>query len=295
MSWFKKLFSKSKKNIKMVMIGLDNAGKTSILNYLKSGEMTQTIPTIGVNYESVKFKNLLFNCYDIGGQVAFRQFWGEAVQDCNALLFVMDSADRQRIEEVKKEFTSIVNEFLPPKVPILILSNKIDIEGHMTEAEIANTFNMPELEKRTWHIQETSVITGYGLVEAFIWLYQQLTGKKLTIPFSFAELIIFDLNGIPILSKSKVLKDSILISGFLSAINTFLKDLINKKLNAIIVEDYKFIFLHREKFIATIVIKINESETIAQKTLQELCNLIEGKEFDEIEPIFNKFIMKHIR
>ncbi|MHA1231347.1 MAG: ADP-ribosylation factor family protein [Candidatus Helarchaeota archaeon] len=295
MSWFKKIFSKTKKNIKLVMIGLDNAGKTSILNYLKSGEMTQTIPTMGVNYESVKFKNLTFNCYDIGGQTAFRQFWGEAVQDCNALLFVVDSADRERIEESKKEIIQIIKEFLPPSVPILIIANKNDIEGHLTEAEIARIFEMPELKEKTWHVQETSVKTGYGLVEAFIWLYEQLTGKKLKIPFSFTELIIFDTNGIPLLNKSKVLKESTLISGFLSAINSFLKELIHKKLDAIIVEDYKFIFIHRKNFIATIIIKFNESESVVRKTLQELCNLIEWKDLDEIEQIFNKFIMEHIK
>ncbi|MHA1298865.1 MAG: ADP-ribosylation factor family protein [Candidatus Helarchaeota archaeon] len=290
MSWFKKLFSRSKKKVKLVMIGLDNAGKTTILNYLKVGSLTKTIPTIGVNYETFKFKNLNFNCYDLGGQVSFRQFWKEAAQDCNALIFVVDSTDKDRMEESKKELNEIISNDLPPKVPIIIFSNKIDLPDHVQYSEIAKIFNLPVLEKRNWHIQETSAVTGFGFIEGIVWLYQELTGEKIVLPFKFTDIIIFNKDGSVFLTMEQITKKSSSKSKFVSTLNTLIGEIIDKKLGSLVLQDHKFIFIHGENFITCIIINKNESETTAKDIILKFANKIDKMDHSDAKLAFERFL-----
>ncbi|MHA1798950.1 MAG: ADP-ribosylation factor family protein [Candidatus Helarchaeota archaeon] len=294
MSWLKKIFSRSKKDIKLVMIGLDNAGKTTILNYLKAGITTETIPTVGVNHETFKFKKLNFNCYDIGGQVSFREFWKEAAQDCNALIFVVDSSDKERLEEAKDELNEIISKHLGDKIPIMIFSNKIDLPNHATHSEIVKTFDLPILQERNWHIQETSAKTGDGFLEGFIWLYQELTGEKIQMKFVFSDLIIFDKDKKPILNTSQVKKFKSNFENFMTELKPLLNDIIEKKLESLVIKNYKYIFQHDDDFSYAIIMKSNESEHLAKKTLEELQVLIKSTSETEREAAFSKFIKERI-
>ena len=105
--WFDSLFQKK---VKALMLGLDNAGKTTILYNLKFNEIINTIPTIGFNVESVDYKNLNLTIWDIGGQSKLRKLWRHYYQNTNVLIFVIDSSDIDRIQEVKEELHHISNE-----------------------------------------------------------------------------------------------------------------------------------------------------------------------------------------
>ena len=96
--FFGKIFSRlwSKKELKIIIIGLDCSGKTTILNKLHLNEIKQTVPTIGFNMEVVQYKNLQFQVWDLGGQNSIRQYWEMYYPNTNAILYVVDSHDRQR-------------------------------------------------------------------------------------------------------------------------------------------------------------------------------------------------------
>ena len=92
-------FNGSGKPVGILMLGLDAAGKTTILYKMKYNETVNTIPTIGFNVETVKFKNVEFKCWDIGGQDKLRKLWCHYFDNQQGLIFVVDSNDRDRIDE----------------------------------------------------------------------------------------------------------------------------------------------------------------------------------------------------
>ena len=100
---FSKLFGKlfGKKDVRILMVGLDAAGKTTILYKLKLGEIVTTIPTIGFNVETVEYKNISFTVWDVGGQDKIRPLWRHYYQNTQGVIFVVDSNDRDRVGEVR--------------------------------------------------------------------------------------------------------------------------------------------------------------------------------------------------
>merc|ERR1712188_235269 len=109
---FSRLFSKliGKQEVRILMVGLDAAGKTTILYKLKLGEIVTTIPTIGFNVEIVEYKNISFTVWDVGGQDKIRRLWRYYYQGTNAIIFVVDSCDRDRMEEAREELAKMLNE-----------------------------------------------------------------------------------------------------------------------------------------------------------------------------------------
>merc|ERR1719355_237465 len=100
----------SKKEMRILMVGLDAAGKTTILYKLKLGEVVTTIPTIGFNVETVEYKNINFTVWDVGGQDKIRKLWRHYYQDTQGLIFVVDSSDRDRIEDAREELHKMLRE-----------------------------------------------------------------------------------------------------------------------------------------------------------------------------------------
>ena len=161
------------------MCGLDNAGKTSILNFLKKGEFEDTIATMGVNYESLNFGKLSLSIMDLGGQQIFRQFWPSYIERADILIFVVDSSDIVRLPLSREIFFQAIENFCTPNIPILILATKQDLGNVCSLAYLIQTFQLTTLFERTIHIQKTSAKTGYGIYEAFQWIHDQITETKI--------------------------------------------------------------------------------------------------------------------
>uniref|UniRef100_A0A8B9JLV2 ADP-ribosylation factor 5 n=1 Tax=Astyanax mexicanus TaxID=7994 RepID=A0A8B9JLV2_ASTMX len=111
-SVFSRLFGK--KQMRILMVGLDAAGKTTILYKLKLGEIVTTIPTIGFNVETVEYKNISFTVWDVGGQDKIRPLWRHYFQNTQGLIFVVDSNDRERAQEAAEELQKMVSKTHPP-------------------------------------------------------------------------------------------------------------------------------------------------------------------------------------
>ncbi|MCJ8733672.1 hypothetical protein PDJAM_G00226370 [Pangasius djambal] len=104
-SLFGRLFGK--KQMRILMVGLDAAGKTTILYKLKLGEIVTTIPTIGFNVETVEYRNICFTVWDVGGQDKIRPLWRHYFQNTQGLIFVVDSNDRERVAESADELSKM--------------------------------------------------------------------------------------------------------------------------------------------------------------------------------------------
>jgi len=173
---FRKLFDSffGVKEMKVVMLGLDAAGKTTILYKLHIGEVLSTVPTIGFNVEKVQYKNVQFTVWDVGGQEKLRPLWKHYFSTTDGLIYVVDSLDRERIRKATAEFQAIVNDPLMRNSIILVFANKQDMKGAMTPAEVCEALGLFSLCNRRWHIQGTCATKGEGLYEGLDWLASTL-------------------------------------------------------------------------------------------------------------------------
>jgi len=171
-SLFGRLFGK--KQMRILMVGLDAAGKTTILYKLKLGEIVTTIPTIGFNVETVEYKNICFTVWDVGGQDKIRPLWRHYFQNTQGLIFVVDSNDRERIGEARDELMRMLAEDELREAVLLIFANKQDLPNAMNAAEITDKLGLHSLRNRNWYIQATCATSGDGLYEGLDWLSNQL-------------------------------------------------------------------------------------------------------------------------
>ncbi|OLP91302.1 ADP-ribosylation factor [Symbiodinium microadriaticum] len=154
-----------KQEMRILMVGLDAAGKTTILYKLKLGEVVTTIPTIGFNVETVEYKNLSFTVWDVGGQDKIRPLWRHYYQGTNGLIYVVDSNDRDRIEDAREELNKMLNEDEMRDAVLLVFANKQDLPNAMTAAEVTEKLGLQNLRHRQWFIQSACATTGDGLYE----------------------------------------------------------------------------------------------------------------------------------
>lgn len=166
-----------KKPIRILMVGLDASGKTTILYKLKLGEVVTTIPTIGFNVETVEYKNLSFTVWDVGGQDKIRALWRHYFRNTHAVIFVVDASDRARINAVSRELQNILSEPELDKAVLLVMANKQDIIDAMSISELTEWLQLSKLRTRSWFIQATCAISGQGLYEGLDWLSTQLADK----------------------------------------------------------------------------------------------------------------------
>jgi len=173
---FSKLFDKlwGKKEMRILMVGLDAAGKTTILYKLKLGEIVTTIPTIGFNVETVEYKNIQFTVWDVGGQDKIRPLWRLYFQNTQGIIFVVDSNDRDRVVEAREELQRMLNEDELRDALLLVFANKQDLPNAMNAAEITDKLGLHSLRQRAWYIQSTCATAGDGLYEGLEWLSNSL-------------------------------------------------------------------------------------------------------------------------
>ncbi|KAF2325043.1 hypothetical protein GH714_022407 [Hevea brasiliensis] len=144
--------------MRILMVGLDAAGKTTILYKLKLGEIVTTIPTIGFNVETVEYKNISFTVWDVGGQDKIRPLWRHYFQNTQGLIFVVDSNDRDRVVEARDELHRMLNEDELRDAVLLVFANKQDLPNAMNAAEITDKLGLHSLRQRHWYIQSTCAL-----------------------------------------------------------------------------------------------------------------------------------------
>ncbi|XP_041010970.1 ADP-ribosylation factor 2-like isoform X1 [Juglans microcarpa x Juglans regia] len=163
--------------MRILMLGLDASGKTTILYKLKLGQIATTIPTIGFNVETVKYKNISFTVWDIGGQDKIRPLWKHYFQNTRGLVFVVDSNDRERIPEARNELHRIIGEYELRNALLLVFANKQDLPNSLSVSEVADKLGLHSLHQHRWYIQSTSAISGQGLYEGLEWLSNNISNK----------------------------------------------------------------------------------------------------------------------
>jgi small GTP-binding protein len=165
--WFGSLF---KKKVRGLMLGLDCAGKTTILYSLKLNEIVKTIPTIGFNVENINYKNLDLTIWDIGGQEKLRRLWNHYFLNTDLLIYVIDSNDRGRLETSSEELHYILNnDLLSELKAVLIFCNKVDLPNSINPQRLIDILKLNQI-KKPWYVQPCCAIKNDGIHEGFNWL-----------------------------------------------------------------------------------------------------------------------------
>ncbi|KAG1755507.1 ADP-ribosylation factor family-domain-containing protein [Suillus lakei] len=168
----------TRQETKLLMVGLDGAGKTTILYKLKLGEVVTTIPTIGFNVETVEYKRLQFTVWDVGGQQRIRLLWQYYFSNAQGIIFVVDSSDRDRIPEAKEELRMLMNNDQLQDALLLVFANKQDMPDAMSASELTDKLDLRTFGQRTWYIQSTCATSGEGLYKGLEWLATNLKKRR---------------------------------------------------------------------------------------------------------------------
>ncbi|XP_037884488.1 ADP-ribosylation factor-like protein 3 isoform X4 [Glossina fuscipes] len=159
---------------RILLLGLDNAGKTTILKQLANEEITTVTPTAGFNIKSVAADGFKLNVWDIGGQWKIRPYWKNYFANTDVLIYVIDCTDRERLAESGNELFEMLMDNRLKQVPLLIFANKQDLPNAMSSSEVAEAIGLVRLEDRTWQIKSCSALEGTGIKEGMDWICKNM-------------------------------------------------------------------------------------------------------------------------
>jgi small GTP-binding protein len=206
---------------KAVFIGLDSAGKSTIIDFLREGRFVEHTPTMGKRKLELDVEGTRISLFDMGGQESFRDLWFGEMKTAKCVVFVIDEAAQHRFAEAKEEFDRIVPQLKKNNLKLLVLANKHDLPNAASISDIVQFFGLLEVEN--FEILEVSAKTGYGMADAFTKFYSMLTGKRIK-KLSFAGAIsVFFGSGDPIITEvdQNRFERVALEGGFLAAISQF--------------------------------------------------------------------------
>ncbi|CAM9330685.1 ADP-ribosylation factor-like protein 4C [Lampetra fluviatilis] len=172
------------RSLHIVMLGLDSAGKTTVLYRLKFNEFVNTVPTIGFNMEKVRpgsggARGVSFQFWDVGGQERLRPLWRSYTRRTDGVVFVVDSVDAERLEEARTELHRVARTPECQGVPVLVVANKQDLPAALAPAEVERLLALAELGPAAlWHLQPACAIIGEGLPEGLDKLYEMILRRR---------------------------------------------------------------------------------------------------------------------
>nr|XP_060636766.1 putative ADP-ribosylation factor-like protein 5C [Anolis sagrei ordinatus] len=162
---------------KVIIIGLDNAGKTTILYQFLMNEVVHTSPTIGSNVEEIVLRKTHFLMWDIGGQETLRSTWNTYYSNTEFVILVIDSTDRERLTVTKEELYKMLAHEDLRNAAVLIFANKQDIKNSMSTSEISKFLTLSSIKDHPWHIQGCCALTGEGLPAGLEWMVSRVASK----------------------------------------------------------------------------------------------------------------------
>lgn len=180
-------------SLHVVVLGLDSAGKTSLLYRLKLREFVETIPTKGFNMERIKVsmsagssRTTTFQVWDVGGHEKLRPLWKSYTRRTDGIVFVVDSGEVERLEEARAELQMVCRVPENQGVPVLVLANKQDLPHALSVAELEKTLGLKDLSSSSTaiHMQGCSAVDGLGLQTGLERLYEMILKRKKMVKHS---------------------------------------------------------------------------------------------------------------
>ena len=160
---------------RVLIAGLDSAGKTTILFKLHRGEKraeehVSTIPTMDFNVMKWTHRGKKFAVWDVGGQDAIRPLWRHHLTGTQALVYVVDSNDIDRVQKAAEELHKIMLDSAMQKACLLVFANKADLPNALPVDRITQELQLEQLGARAWHVEPCVATRGEGLWTGLQWL-----------------------------------------------------------------------------------------------------------------------------
>ncbi|PRP78547.1 ADP-ribosylation factor-like protein 2-like isoform 1 [Planoprotostelium fungivorum] len=181
------------KEMRLLMLGLDNAGKTTILKRINGENIDEISPTLGFNIKTLEYNNYKLNIWDVGGQKSLRSYWRNYFEENDGIVWVVDSADIRRLLNCKEELQLLLKEEKLAGASLLIFANKQDVPGAHSLEQIIEVLGLKggaaEEEDdgttiihnigahRHWNIMACSAVTGKGLLEGINWMVDDIASR----------------------------------------------------------------------------------------------------------------------
>ncbi|XP_039635355.1 ADP-ribosylation factor-like protein 3 isoform X1 [Perca fluviatilis] len=191
LSILRRLKQSPEQEVRLLLLGLDNAGKTTLLKQLAAEDISHITPTqvqigthlvaeshTGFNIKSVQSSGFKLNVWDIGGQRKIRPYWRNYFEDTDVLIYVIDSSDRKRFEETSLELAELLEEEKLAAVPLLIFANKQDLVTASPASELAESLSLHTIRDRMWQVQACSAVTAEGVQDGMTWVCRNITFRK---------------------------------------------------------------------------------------------------------------------
>lgn len=167
------------KKVNVLVVGLDNSGKTTIIDRLKpqAQRVLDVAPTVGFTVDEFSKGNLVFTVFDMSGAGRYRTLWEQYYREAQAVIFVIDCADKLRLVVAKDELDTMMRHpnMATRKVPILFFANKKDLPIALSPVEISQALKLDDIKDRSWIIVPSNALTGEGLDKGTDWLADILT------------------------------------------------------------------------------------------------------------------------
>mmetsp|Transcript_23922 Transcript_23922/g.60936 ORF Transcript_23922/g.60936 Transcript_23922/m.60936 type:complete len:187 (-) Transcript_23922:304-864(-) len=172
-----KKVKRKEKEMRILMVGLDNAGKTTIVKRLNGEDITTISPTLGFNIKTMSFRGYKLNIWDVGGQKTLRPYWRNYFEKTDGLIWVVDSADLARLEDCKQELQALLQEERLVGATLLIFANKQDIPSALSPTELEQVLDFKSIAKRHCRVVACSAVNGSGILEGFDWLVKDISSR----------------------------------------------------------------------------------------------------------------------
>ncbi|KAH5501256.1 hypothetical protein HBI52_173730 [Parastagonospora nodorum] len=165
------------KEMRILMLGLDNAGKTTIVKKIMNEDVNSVSPTLGFIIKTIEYDGYKLNIWDVGGQKTLRTYWKNYFEKTDTLIWVVDATDRERIEDCRHELAGLLQEERLSGASLLVFKNKSDVPGAMTEDEVREGLRLEAIKTHKYHIITCSAMTGMNLQEGLEWVVQDAKAR----------------------------------------------------------------------------------------------------------------------
>ncbi len=295
-SILRRIFKGKEQQHQIVIIGLDSAGKTTIVNRLLRSEFIPTTRTLGVNYRTVKYRQIMFSLIDLGGQEIYRNLlWQPSLEKADAIVFVLDSADL-RINEASKAFWESIQQ--NENAPVLFIANKIDLPGARTFDTIVQDLDLTRATRssRPVGLFRISAKTGENFYDAFDWLADVVVGSESVFKCKLRVVILIDLESLKIwTTKFSPLRNEVL-DEFNKSISETMQDLMKEPagMEVIIASDLQLVVVKNHPLVVGLIIGYSDSvvrsKLIADRLMNTASSSIEIGEFSS--PVLTKLLKR---
>ncbi|KAI8827426.1 ADP-ribosylation factor-like protein 8B [Chytriomyces hyalinus] len=176
LNWLRSIFFKQE--MELTLVGLQNSGKTTLVNVIANGEFTEDmIPTVGFNMRKVTKGAVVMKLWDLGGQARFRAMWERYCRGVNAIVFVLDSADHAKIPAARTELHTLLDKPQLVNIPILVLGNKNDLPGALTVEAVIEQMGLKSITNREVSCYSISAKNSVNIDLTLQWLTKHATSK----------------------------------------------------------------------------------------------------------------------